>query len=115
MSLFGISSDLSDLSDGSDSCLCEEFAEVLVADLFLLDLSYALECSIDLVLSYALNDTAQLLLVLEHLLCIVSQVAILYVHQAVLHELHASHLFSVCLYILFLYVEVEVLNELVFS
>ena len=52
--------------------LCEEFAEILVADLFLLDLSYALECSIDLVLSYALNDTTELLLVLEHLLCVVS-------------------------------------------
>ena len=56
-----------------------------------------------------------MILLLEHILCEALQVLVLYVHHAVLHELHACNLLGIRLYILFLDLDTEGLQQLVLS
>ena len=55
-----------------------------------------------------------MVLVFEHLLCVVVKHGVIDVHQAVLHELHLGDAFSEGLYLLFLHVDVILLHQLVF-
>ena len=56
-----------------------------------------------------------MVLLLEHLVGVVGQILVIDVHQSVLHELHASYLFGICLHVLFLHIHLVLLHELVFS
>ena len=52
--------------------------------------------------------------VLEHLLSVVSEHIVLYVHQTVLHELHLGNTFGKGFYFLFLHVDLVLFHELIF-